>query len=568
MTLSDGELTRCDVAICGAGLAGSTLARQLKREMPDLSITLIDRLERPLPEGAFKVGESLVETGSHYLRAIVDLADYLDESHIRKMGFRFFFQSDSDRFHDRPEFGLPGYPRVTSHQIDRGIFENDLRRFNEEAGVTLLEGYQILDIDLNPEGDHRIAYDHVESGRAGTLEARWVVDAMGRRRFLQKRLGLAKEHRGRCSAAWFRMPGRVVVDEMAPPGEAGWHERVPGNDRYDSTNHLMGEGYWVWLIPLGSGQTSVGIVALEELHPFQEFNTWERTGAWLERHEPSLSTLLADREPLDFRTMRQYSYSTERLFSSDRWACVGEAAVFPDPFYALASDLIGFENTMVTDLIARDLEGRLEPATVERYNQFVLATNHWLTSNIQGGYRYFGNGTVMANKIMWDTAAGWASLGPPMFNGVLLDEELQERFRKASGGLFFLTRGMQRLFADWAALSPGRLSFDFIDFLSVPPMKEIQTRNLRSGKTGDEIVADQIENVRRLEEMAQAMFLVAVEDVLPEHLERFEGSPWLNAWGVGLDPEKWDSARLFEPTTPPRDLEPVREQFRTLFRRS
>ncbi len=27
-----------------------------------------------------------------------------------------------------------------------------------------------------------------------------------------------------------------------------------------ATNHYMGRGYWVWVIPLGNGETSIGVV--------------------------------------------------------------------------------------------------------------------------------------------------------------------------------------------------------------------------------------------------------------------------------------------------------------------
>ncbi len=55
-----------------------------------------------------------------------------------------------------------------------------------------------------------------------------------------------------------------------------WQARVPTGERWMSTNHLMGKGYWVWLIPLGSGSTSIGIVADDDLHPCARINRYER----------------------------------------------------------------------------------------------------------------------------------------------------------------------------------------------------------------------------------------------------------------------------------------------------
>jgi 2-polyprenyl-6-methoxyphenol hydroxylase-like FAD-dependent oxidoreductase len=48
--------TNHDVLICGAGLAGLTLARQLKLELPKLSVAIIDRLPPPVARGGTQGG--------------------------------------------------------------------------------------------------------------------------------------------------------------------------------------------------------------------------------------------------------------------------------------------------------------------------------------------------------------------------------------------------------------------------------------------------------------------------------------------------------------------------------
>jgi len=48
----------------------------------------------------------------------------------------------------------------------------------------------------------------------------------------------------------------------------------------------MGEGYWVWLIPLATGSTSVGIVADPRIHRLQDLNSFEKSMAWLRENEP------------------------------------------------------------------------------------------------------------------------------------------------------------------------------------------------------------------------------------------------------------------------------------------
>ena len=62
------------------------------------------------------------------------------------------------------------------------------------------------------------------------------------------------------NACWFRVATRGSRSTTGPTTRPGRRACRPAQ-RWLSTNHLMGAGYWVWLIPLGSGSTSVGIVA-------------------------------------------------------------------------------------------------------------------------------------------------------------------------------------------------------------------------------------------------------------------------------------------------------------------
>jgi len=562
----DAEGREFDVAICGGGLAGLTLARQLKQQLPHISIVLIERLSRPLPEAAFKVGESTVETGAFYLSEVLNLTDYFEKHHLHKMGLRYFFTNTTGRFQDRPEFGLSSFPAVNTYQIDRGMLENDLRRFNEQAGVVMLEGCSIQDVALaNGNGGHAVTYKKDSGGPPSIVRARWVIDATGRRRLLQKKLNLSKPAGRDCSASWFRYEGRIDVNDLVPRTEENWHQRVPNNNRYYSTTHLMGEGYWVWLIPLGSDSTSVGIVALEDIHPFDGFNTYERSIQWLRQHEPELADYLDGRKPLDFRVMRRYSYSSRQVFSIDRWACVGEAGFFSDPFYSPGTDFIGFGNSIITQLIELDLVGKLTSDRIEEYNQFILFLNNLLTVNFQVGYHFYGNAAVMTAKLLWDVCAAWSFVTPQMFNSLFLDKEKSAPVRRVNANFIFLTQRMQQLFVDWAAKSTGRLTYDFIDYLKIPLLHDLRLRNLSSGKSVEELVQDAMANMKTLEELAQILFLLAVEDVMPECMDQFTPPVWLNAWSVCLDPERWQVERLFEPDSEPRDLSRIREQVRSLF---
>ena len=93
---------------------------------------------------------------------------------------------------------------------------------------------------------------------------------------------------------------------------------------------------------------------------------------------------------LDFLCMRQYSRSSRQVFSVDRWACVGDAAVFSDPFYAPAVDLIALGNLFTAEMIRLDLEGKLTPGLVRHYDQSVLSFVGDLGPTQQAEERPFG----------------------------------------------------------------------------------------------------------------------------------------------------------------------------------
>ena len=81
--------------IIGGGLAGLTLALQLRKQQPALSVAVIERKPHPVREAAHKVGESTVEIGAHYFADVLGLREHLETEQIRKFGFRFFFSEGS-----------------------------------------------------------------------------------------------------------------------------------------------------------------------------------------------------------------------------------------------------------------------------------------------------------------------------------------------------------------------------------------------------------------------------------------------------------------------------------------
>jgi flavin-dependent dehydrogenase len=452
--------------------------------------------------------------------------------------------------------------------LDRGVLERDLRRLNTEAGVNFLEACSIKNIEFSENEEfHTIVYRQGDTKKSQTVKARWVIDAMGRRRFLQKKLGFALPNNENFSAAWFRIDERIDVTDLVPISEKQWHNRIPGNNRYYATNHLVGEGYWVWLIPLSSGYTSIGIVTREDIHPFEHYHTYEKAYKWLEKHEPVLATHLKERQPKDFMKMPKYSYSSSQVFSLNRWACVGEAGVFIDPLYSPGSDMIAIGNTLTTEMIKLDLEGKLTEKMVNYADSLFLSYYEQILTIIRRNYQLFGkNSLIFFTKLTWDAFSFWSIFMPITLNPVLVDPDSMGELQMFLSDFFALSKRVYQLFDDWSTKSLNGGEFEFLDYLeSLPFGKELRQRNLKKfDKTPQEIKDDYLLTFELFEELAQVLFLLAVEDTMPEKLTMFQSPVWLNAWAIGLDPEQWERDGLFEPKSKPRDLQRVMEPFQKI----
>ena len=555
-----------DVVICGGGLAGHTLARQLTLTYDDITILLIEKASYPVPLAAHKVGESSAGIGGHYFTQVLQLQQYFTNNQYKKLGFRYFFGESVEDFSVRPELGISKFPLHEAVQIDRGQFENDLYDMNRLAGVEILTETSVNDIVIYEGADFNQVTFTEKDGQEKTVKSRWVIDAMGRRRLLQRKFKLTKPPTEQHNSSWFRIKGRIDVEDLVPESNQQWHQRLTGKIRYFATNHLMGKGYWVWLIPLASGHTSIGIVTAEKNHPFANYNTYTKSLAWLKDHEPALYEYIKDMEVLDFKAMRNYSYSSEQIFSLDRWACTGEAAVFPDPFYSPGSNLITFENSIITQMIGLDVQENLKKEDIDHYNQFVISQNDWLTYTIQSAYSYFWHEQIFALNFIWDLSVDKASPFAHLINNTFLDREKYQGIQKASKKLFKLLFAISNLFKDWESKTLNRFSYEYLDYYSIPFLASFHNGMGKPDHSLSELIDDQLERLEKLEELAQIIFLLAVEDTMPEKLPMLVEPMWVNAWAISLKSEKWEKDGLFQPTTAPRDLKGIAVQFGKLFK--
>jgi flavin-dependent dehydrogenase len=458
-----------DVVIAGGGLAGLCLARQLRLEIPGLTVLVVEKRRHPAPEAAFKVGESSVEIAAHYFSKILGLEEHLKTAQLDKLGLRYFYPAgDNTDITQRFELGPPVFPVTPSFQLDRGRFENYLLELNRGSGIEVVDGAIVAGMELDAANGHRIAIK--TGGDERTVRCRWFVDAAGRAGLIRRKLQLGKPVGHAANAVWFRLGTRLKIDDWS--SDPDWAARVPSGQRWLSTVHLMGRGYWTWLIPLGSGSTSVGIVADEALHPYSTINSFERALQWLDRNEPQCAGAVRTHAHLleDFLGFKKFAYGVERVFSADRWAMCGEAGAFTDPFYSPGSDFIGMGNDFITELIARDVTGHDITAAAESFNATYLRLFDAFLRLYEGQYPIMGNAQVMTAKVAWDNACYWAISALLFFQRRYRSPEFMTSIEPLMRRFVVLHARMQSLLREWDAAAdvqagPGAANVTDVAFL-------------------------------------------------------------------------------------------------------
>jgi flavin-dependent dehydrogenase len=490
-----------DVAIMGGGLAGLTLALQLRQRFPGIDVVVLERRAHPVPHATHKVGESSVEIGAHYFDTVLGLKPHLHGAQLRKFGFRFFFSEGRRDIDQVTEIGASRYLSVPSYQIDRGIFENFLAEEAARQGVRFIDGATVRRIDLadDPRQPHRIEWSDGE--RTHAMQTRWLVDACGRAGMLKRKLGLAQPNAHACNAVWFRIGERISIDGWSDDPQ--WRSRCEPQSRWLSTNHLVGAGYWVWLIPLASGSHSVGIVADPRLHPLERMDTFERAMQWLETWQPRLYDALADKRHLlqDFAFLRNFSYGCKQVFSGQRWALTGEAGLFLDPFYSPGSDFIAVGNTYICDLVAHDRAGHALEARARLYDQIYHSFYESTLALYTDQYPLFGDPEVLPVKVIWDYTYYWGVLAQIFFQRRLTDLAVLGRLRDELQHCQRLNLAVQAFFRDWSAVSHRRNPAVMLDQAALPWFAELN-RSLTDRLDDEAFVRRMRQSVDRLTTLA------------------------------------------------------------------
>lgn len=439
-----------DVVVIGGALSGSATATLLLRKNPDIRILIVDKSETL----GRRVGEATVEVSAYFLGRVLGLTQYLNEAHISKQGLRFWFANDKVTSLDQAsEIGPRYLARLPSYQIDRAAIDEEVLRRATAAGATVLRPATISNIRLVSGGMQAMEVKQGDAKRE--LSARWIVDASGLAAMLARKEGWWKPNTAHPTAsAWSRWKGVKDWDgrelsEKFPQWTAAHY-----GTRGTATNHIVGDGWWSWWIPLKGGDVSVGVVFDERLVDFPQDggNIGDRLKAFLMRH-PVAREMLAGAEyvPDDLHWRKNLAYFST-TFAGDGFALVGDAAAFMDPFYSPGMDWISFTASRAADLITRQRAGDAMPALVESHNRdFTVSHNRWFDSLYREKYQYLGEFDLMSLAFRLDLSLYYWGVVEPVFS-LGEDALLAPPFSPPSGRVFgALMRTYNRRFAKIAS---------------------------------------------------------------------------------------------------------------------
>jgi flavin-dependent dehydrogenase len=374
-------------------LAGAATAILLLRENPRLKVLIVEK------SSAFgrRVGEATVEISGYFLCRVLGLTQYLNEAHLLKQGMRFWFANDhTQTLGDCSEIGGKYLSRVAAFQVDRAALDEEVLRRAVALGAHLLRPATVSRVELHEGGQQSVEVRSPDLTR--TISGRWFVDASGVAAVLARQEGwLRPNEEHPTTAVWARWTGVKDWDGRELCEKFPEWAMACNGIRSTATNHIVGPGWWAWLIPLKGGDVSVGVVFDQRLVQWPEGGSLgQRLKDFLLQH-PVGREMMADAQwrEGDVLLRKNLAYCSTR-FAGDGFALVGDAGAFLDPFYSPGMDWVSFTTWSTAKLISAQQRGENPAPLVAKYNQdFARSYRCWFGAVYKDKYEYMGDYDLM-----------------------------------------------------------------------------------------------------------------------------------------------------------------------------
>jgi len=392
--------------------------------------------------------------GAYYYSKVLDLEEHLLREQYMKYNLRFYWKTAgrrNDCFEDYSQAYIRHFSNIACYQLDRNKFEGELLRLNRQnPNFAFRAPTTEMSVSISDRGPHLIVFK--VDNRKAVVEADWVVDTSGRRKFLARDMDLGRPNPIRHGASFLWVEGLVNIDkltDLSPKALRLKEQRsVTGHlPVWLATNHFMGEGFWFWVIPL-QGKTSLGLVYDNRTFPWERVGTAERLIGWACQEFPLFSRDLPFRKILDHSMLRDFSYDCGQTISESRWALSGEAGRFTDPLYSPGSDLIALHNTLITDAILST--NRDELASKCRLNEQLMRSFYEGTvPTFAVSYDALGDHEAFVLKYTWELSVYFAFYVFPFINDLFVDPRFIRLFFNKFARLGSINRNLQLFISDY-----------------------------------------------------------------------------------------------------------------------
>ena len=338
-----------DIAIIGAGPAGTLTAALLKKDLPHLNILLLDKASFP----RHHVGEVTLPGWSKILKraGVYELLD--QHTPIKKAGVVFNWGPKEAGHVWTADFreNENGRPADGSWHVQRDVFDHLLVKHVRSLGCTVLEMATLQKISPKEHQRFVVQFEHNHSTHH--IQSRYLIDASGQARVLQRMWKLPCTYHEQLNN--FALYGYWKNSKIL---ELDW--KVRGTERWTLISSV--EHGWVWHIPIDEQITSVGLVTNKETLQQSLQSGWSsmelyqhaaRGTAQLDgllENAEYIGHLPANGDPNRLQSVQDWSYASQQ-FCGDGWFLVGDAAMFVDPILSSGLTLVSHGAVLVANAI-------------------------------------------------------------------------------------------------------------------------------------------------------------------------------------------------------------------------